>query len=205
MTASCNKLLSIAALALFIMLMFVIVFSWIASSVNSSLPIKSLISEEGVRGFMNGFTSSLANPILVCMIVVSVAWGALIYSGLYKAIGRIYKGCSVTYRQKHALIIAGILLVISFVVIVLLAFIPHAILLGVSGELYPSALFSGLVPLLSFVVVIVSLAYGISCGKLYAIEQIFKSLYFGVTLFAPLFPIYIFSMQLYFAVSFVFF
>lgn len=201
----CSKFLPFAALSLFLLLMFVIVFSWIVSSVSPSLPVRSLISGEGIRRFMGSFTSCLANPVIVWLLVGTVAWGAFVSGGLCKAVVCIYKKRPITYRQRHALLIVGLLLVISLVVIILLAFIPHAALLGTTGELYPSAFSSGLVPLMALVLVIISLAYGISCGELSDIGQVFRSLYVGIKMSAPLWPLYILVMQLYLAITFVFF
>ncbi len=200
-----SKILPLTALALSILLMLVIVFSWIVSSVNPSLPIRSLISGEGIRRFLGGFTACLANPLLVWMLVCSIAWGTFVSSGLLKAIACIFRDVPITYRQKYALVISSVLFVILCIIIFLLTFVPHAVLLGVTGDLFPSAFSSGGVPLLAFVVVVVSLVYGISCGELNDIEQVFRSLYVGIKMSAPLWPLYIFTMQLYFAVMFVFF
>lgn len=199
-----KKILSLFSLILLISLMCVIVFSWIVSSINPSLPIRSMISEEGVRQFIDGFTSCLSTPLLVWLLVCSIAWGVFIYSGFYDVALCVCKRKSITYRQKHALVIAGIFFVLYCIIITLLTFVPHATLLGVTGELYPSAFMSGLVPLLAFVFVTISLAYGISCGKFCNLEQVYKSFYVGIKMSAPLWPIYIFVMQLYFAIMFVF-
>lgn len=200
-----SKFLPFTALALAILLILLVVISWIVSSVNPSLPIKSLISAEGLRWFFGGFTSCLASPLLVWILVGSVAWGAFVSSGLRKSIISIYRSVPITYRQKHALVISCGLLVLSCVIIILLALVPHAVLLGVTGKLFPSAFSSGLIPLVAFIVTIVSLSYGIACGEFNDIEQVFMSLYAGIRMSAPLWPIYIFAMQLYFAIVFVFF
>lgn len=200
-----SKILPIAALTLVLLLFFVIVFSWIVSSISPSSHVHSLISGEGIRWFMGGFTSCLSNPLIVWILVGSIAWGAVIKSGFLKALKQIYCKEKITYRQKHALVISCALFVVSCLLIILLAFIPHAALLGATGSLYPSPFSSGVVPLIAFIVVIVSSVYGISCGELSDIRQVFECLYVGVKMSAPIWPLYIFAMQLYLSIMFVFF
>lgn len=200
-----KQVLALSALTLLLMFICVIVFSWIVSSVNPSLPIRSMISEEGVRQFMGGFASSLASPLLVWFVLCSIAWGTFLYSGFCDVILCVYRGRPITYREKHALIIAAIFFIVFFIVIISLTFVPHAVLLGVTGDLYPSAFTAGVVPLVAFMIIVLSLSYGISCGKLGNLYHVYKSLYVGIKMSASLWPIYIFVMQLYFAVMFVFF
>lgn len=198
-----SKILPLTALTLLILLILVIVLSWIVSSVNPSLPIRSMISGEGIRRLLGGFTSCLANPILVWILVCSIAWGTFVSSGLLKAVVCIFREVPITYRQRYALLVSGVLFVILCIIIFLLTFVPNAVLLGVTGDLFPSAFSSGGVPLIAFVVVVISLVYGISCGELNDIGQVFRSLYIGIKMSAPLWPLYIFIMQLYLAVMFV--
>lgn len=200
-----SKFLPWTALALAMLLVFVIVFSWIVSSVSPSLSIRSLISGEGVRWFMGGFTSCLSSPLLVWLLVCSISLGTFVDSGLRDVIRNVYCGKAITYRQRHALVISCVLLILSGIFVLLLAFIPHAVLLGATGRLFPSPFSSGIIPLIAFIVVIVSVSYGISCGKLSDISRVFRSLYVGVKMSAPLWPLYILAMQLYLAIMFVFF
>ena len=200
-----KQVLALSALTLLLMFICVIVFSWIVSSVNPSLPIRSMISEEGVRQFMGGFAYCLASPLLVWLVLCSIAWGTFRYSCFCDAILCVYRRRPITYREKHALIVSAIFFIVFCIVIISLTFVPHAVLLGVTGELCPSAFTAGAVPLFAFIVIVLSLSYGISCGKLGDLYQVYKSLYVGIKMSASLWPIYIFVMQLYFAVMFVFF
>lgn len=68
----------------------------------------------------------------------------------------------------------------------------------------PSAFTAGAVPLFAFIVIVLSLSYGISCGKLGDLYQVYKSLYVGINVSLIMADLY-FVMQLYFAVMFVFF
>lgn len=55
----------------------------------------------------------------------------------------------------------------------------------------PSAFTAGAVPLFAFIIIVLSLSYGISCGKLGDLYQVYKSLYVGINMSASLWPIYI--------------
>lgn len=175
-----KQVLALSALTLLLMFICVIVFSWIVSSVNPSLPIRSMISEEGVRQFMGGFAYCLASPLLVWLVLCSIAWGTFRYSGFCDAILCVYRGRPITYREKHALIISAIFFIVFCIVIISLTFVPHAVLLEVTGELCPSAFTAGAVPLFAFIVIVLSLSYGISCGKLGDLYQVYKTLYVGI-------------------------
>ena len=56
------------------------------------------------------------------------------------------------------------LCVVTVVIMLLLTVVPHAILLSVTGELFPSAFSSSLIPSLSFVLIVMSLSYGVASG-----------------------------------------
>lgn len=205
MTMCRNKFMSLTALVLAVMQVVLILFSWIISTVMPSLPVRSMISGEGVRWLLGGFTSCMASPLLVWLLVCSVAWGAFIHSGLSRAVAAMFRRIPLDYRSRHALITVAVLLCVVFFIVFLLSFVPHAVLLGVTGSLFPSAFSSGLIPLLAFTVTMVSVVYGVVGGELSDTGQVFSSLYSGVCMSAPLWPVYILAMQLYGSIGFVFY
>ena len=96
------------------------------------------------------------------------------------------------------------LLCVITAIVIMLAFVPHAVLLGVSGNLYPSAFSAAAIPILAFTITFISIIYGIVSGSYDNTNNAVKSLYAGFSALAPLFPIYILAMQLYKTITFVF-
>ena len=85
----------------------------------------------------------------------------------------------------------------------MLVFMPDSVLLGVSGSLFPSAFSATIVPLAAFVTVASSIAYGISSGEYAAIHDVFKNLYYGIYMAAPIFPVYVLAVQLFYSIGYV--
>ena len=199
-----HNFLPVLTLFLFILQVFLILFSWIVTSVFPSLAIKSVLSEEGIRWLFGNITVNISSPLLVWFLLCSMAYGAFSVCGLKDVVGIIIHKGKITYRQRHALCAVIVVLLLCLIVISFLAFKPHAILLGVSGDLFPGPFCSGMIPMFAFIAVIISLVYGILSGKLHNIRTAFRSLYAGILISAPLFPVYFLSRQLLYMTKFVF-
>lgn len=205
MAAFKHKILPFTALTLLVLQAVLVLISWIIASVYPSLHVRSMLSSEGIRWFLGNFTVNMMTPLLVWLLLGFIAWGALLHSGLYSALRNIRRISHFSYRQRHALRLVSVVSVVFVFLVILLAFIPHAILLGVYGGLFPSAFSKGLVPLLAFFITSLSVVYGIDSGIFTCINQVFRALYAGLLLSAPVWPIYILTLQLYCSVIYVFF
>ncbi len=192
------------AAALAILQVVLVLLSWAIVTVMPSLPLRSLLGGEGLRWFLGTFVDNVSGCLLAWIILCSMAYGALAKSGLNKVIASLFNGSDIGRRERHALYAALCVLIAFTFTIVLLAFVPHAVLLGLSGSLFPSAFSASAVALLAFAVTVMSLTYGITNGTLTNIGDIFKSLYGGIVMAAPLFPIYVLAIQLYYSARFVF-
>lgn len=189
------------AIVLAISQMVIVLFSWIVSSVAPTLSCRSILSGEGLRWFLGSFVDNISSPLLVWLILLAIAYGSCVHSGLKDAFITFRKS---DYRQRHAVSVSITAAVVILLIFSLLSFVPHAMLLGVSGSLFPSAFSSALIPVLAFVVVVSSIIYGIACGRYLTVKETFKSIYVGYYMFAPVFPIYIMAVQLYYSVCYVF-
>ncbi len=201
-----NKIYGYVSAVLAVLQVALILCSWIINAISPALPVRSLLSSEGIRWFFGSYVENLLTPLLAWLLLLSIACGSLTNSGLLGILRSLLKGERlVSYRQRHALLtVLGEILV--FVVIVcLLTFVPHAILLGVSGSLFPSAFLYGFIPMLAFVIMVVSVTYGIISGVFDDIESIFSSFCKGTCAFVPIFIVYVFAVQLYSSLLFVFF
>ena len=200
-----KKILPLTALFLASAEVALTLFSWFITSVMPSVELRSVLSGEGLRWLFGSFVGNLSSPLSVWLILVFMAYGAYSYSGLKYSVRSLLRGERLGYRHRHAVYTAAVTACVIISVIALLAFMPHAVLLGVSGTLFPGAFSSALVPVIALSVILLSVVYGIASGKLASIYDIYRSMYSGMYVLAPLIPVYALAVQLYCTVQFIFF
>ncbi len=192
-----NKIMAYIALALVIAQVLLVLTSWLITAAMPEIFDHSLLSAEGIRWFFGRFQDNLASPLLVWLLLISIALGALQRSGLSRFDAS-------EYRQRIAMRLVGIELIIFLAIIMALTLVPHAILLNVMGELYPSSFSMSIVPYVCFVVMFTSISFGMMSGKLKGIENVFGALTIGISRMSPLFVIYVLAMQFYYSLMFLF-
>jgi len=195
-----NRILAWMMTGLMAVQFLLFLLSWLVSAAWPDVPVRSLLSSEGIRWFFARFTSNLASPLLVWLLLGAVAWGAVHYSGLDRAVGRPK---SLSYQQRYGLQMAGGLCFLAVVVMLLLAVAPHAILTNVTGGLFPSSFSMSIIPSACFVLMLCGLLYGLISGSFKEITSAFASLYRGIADAAPLIVLYIIVCQLYHSVMFI--
>jgi aminobenzoyl-glutamate transport protein len=109
-----------------------------------------------------------------------------------------------TFRDRLALRVSLVFLVIYLIILALLTLTPHAILLSATGHLFPSAFSRSLVPVIAFGVCLVSITFGLVSGRLRSLADILDALSVGIAHGAPLIVIYLFAIQLFESFRFVF-
>lgn len=172
-----------------------IILSWILSTTMTE-GIRSLLSSEGIRWFFGSFTSVIASPMLVWLLLALIAIGSVQKSGL--------TAWKRHYRDRLALRVATVSLLIYLGLIALLTFPPHAILLSATGNLFPSAFSRSLVPIIAFGICVFSITYGVVSGRLKSLSSIIHAMSFGIERGAVLFVLYILLIQFYESLRFVF-
>jgi len=203
-----NILTRIAArltLASMLLLVALILFSWIVNATDTGLNVRSLLSADGVRWFFGTFSADLAIKPLIWLILISVAIGAAYSSGLWRTTLAAIRLKPIQYRARIALIAATAIGAVLLVAYGFLAFLPHAVLLSVTGNLWPSPFSASLIPSAAFILTSVSIIYGLQSGTLNDIDEAFRSLIQGPQVTAPLFPLYITIMALWRSVCFAFY
>ena len=191
-----NKcLIALACVAFGLAELLLVILSWLLSATRLD-GVRSLISSEGIRWFVGEFTYTLASPLLVWLLLALVALGCLQRSGLMSR-GR-------GYRDRVALRVSFSFMIIYVVIICLLTLMPHAILLSVTGSLFPSAFSRALVPIICFGVGVLSISFGMVSGRLHTLTDILDALTFGLQQGAPLIILYIMFFQFYASLLFVF-
>ena len=192
-----KKYLPHIALSLFVAEALLILLSWLLSAAMPNSGIRSLLSGEGIRWFMGHFGNILATPQLAWLLLAAVALGCLKCCGL--------KRSSLNYRERRALLIAGGVLAVCLLAILLLTFMPHAVLRSATWDLWPSPFSYSLVPVLSFSLCLFCVVYGTIAGTFQSLGDVYESLLYGIRWAAPLILFYILFIQFYESVMFVFF
>ena len=177
-----------------------IIVSWLLSAMRLE-GVRSMLSSEGIRWFVGGFSDIVASPLLAWLLLALIAVGSVVQSGVV-ALFR-HKGLQ-SFRSKLALRVASVFLVLYTLVVCLLAFVPHAILLSVKGSLFPSAFSRSLVPIVCFGITLFSVVYGMMSGHKKTGEDIIDILSYGIRQGASLVIVYILAIQLYASLRFVF-
>lgn len=192
-----------------------ILLSWLITAAFPELPIRSLLSSEGVRWFFGSFTANQLTPLLAWFITTAMAVGACVRSRLWAAFctkmsGLLHRRDSTDgrqglhYRERIGLRLALAEFMVYVVIMLLLTVVPHAILLSVTGELFPSAFSSSLIPSLSFVLIVMSLSYGVASGTVDSVARMHRVLVGGLEAGARIVPAYVIGMQLYMSLLYVF-
>lgn len=191
-----DKVLPYLALGLCVAQALVVLVSWLLTAAMPDDFSRSLTSAEGIRWFFGSFASNLASPLLVWLVLVSIAVGALRKSGLL-AYDRS------EYRQRTALRLVVIELVVAVALMLALTLVPHAILLNVLGGLLPSSFSRSLIPYVCLSAVVMSLSYGVMSERLKGIRAIYGAMNEGIRLMAPAFLFYVLVMQLYCSIRYL--
>lgn len=197
-----DRPLGLLGLALFAAELLLILGSWMAEALAPSLPVRSLLSFDGVRWLFGSFTDTITTPVLAWLLVVAMACGAARKSRLSGLWRKGWKGLQ--YRERMGLWTVAAELSVALMVILALTCLPHAVLLNVTGHLFPGMFPSSIVPCGAFVLLVCSLSYGSTSGSITSVAEAYGSMVHGLRLFAPLMPLYVLLMQLVGSVKFVF-
>lgn len=210
-----NKL-GYIVLVLLVAQLALILLSWLVTAAFPELPMRSVLSSEGIRWFFGSFVSNQLSPLLIYFIMAVMAVGACVRSRLYDALRETLSNTrsslttssnhqhKVHYREKVGLRIALVEFIVYVIIMVLLTAIPHAILLSVTGQLFPSSFSSSFIPSLSLIIIIMSLTYGVASGTIDSVAKMHKILVGGLEVGSRLVPTYVVGIQLYMSIRYVF-
>ena len=194
--------LGVVGLILFLSEALLFILSWLLSATRME-GVRSLISSEGIRWFFGSWQTLFASPLLVWLLLCLIAWGSLRKSGLIRFF-TFSPFHPFTFRDRLALRVSLVFLVIYLGILALLTLTPHAILLSATGHLFPSAFSRSLVPVIAFGVCLVSVTFGLVSGRLRSLADILDALSNGIARGASLIVIYLFAIQLFESIRFVF-
>lgn len=185
--------------------LLLVLASWMISTVMPELQVRSLLGSEGIRWLFGHFTEDISGPPIAWIILIGLSVGCYKRCGMHSAIRTITKHGKLSFRQKYALRMTFIALLCCAIVIVICTCMPHAVLLSSTGKLFPSSFSAGIVPFITFCLMLLSVVFGLACGRFRSLTDVFEALTCGIPALCPALLIYILAAQLYFSVRFVFF
>lgn len=176
-----------------------VLVSWVVTSICPEKAIRPLLSADGIRWQLGKFTENMASEPLVLLLMFCIAAGTFIKSGLPASIRREERH----YRQRYALRLIMAETAVYIIVMSLLTLVPHAILLSVTGDLFPSSFSHSIGLQATFMTCVIALTYGMVTRTLRSIDDITDALSAGIKWLAPVILLYFFLQELLLSVKYV--
>ena len=196
-----GKYIARLALVLGVFLLIAVLGSWIFKAVNPELPLRSLLSAEGIRWMVGSIGDNLAGRGLVWLLLASMAFGSVKFCGILD-VPRKWKAMS--FWDRFGVMVALAELLVIVVLTLLLTVLPHAVLLGVTGNLYPSSFSKSLFFIICLSVCFISVSFGVVSSRLRSLEEVCDCLVAGISYTLPLWLIYVLAIELYASLQFIF-
>lgn len=195
-----------ASLVLAILQIALVLTSWLLTAAMPDMPYRSLLNPSGIRWFLHNYSVKMSSPLLLHMILVAVAIGSFVNGGLWSALNQLFtkKRSEITSQQSFGLTTALGLLIIEVLVLLALTFLPNAILLSITGKIYPSSLSEGIVPILAFMVISISIAYSLFSGRFHSVYEVGESMTSACEWLMPFLLLYLFGAVFYHSFIYVF-
>ncbi|MCR5819573.1 MAG: AbgT family transporter [Bacteroidaceae bacterium] len=191
-------------ISLFCSMLLLILGSWVLSMVGVS--VNNIISSEGLRWFFRQRFVPLETQVISVVLLIMICLGAITDSGLWKDLCLLVNRNQrpLNMRQRRALFAVLVLLIFSIFAFIFLIMSPSAILLSVTGHLWPSPFFDGIIRGFVINILFLSIVYGISSGHMRTFSQTLSLLYIGIIKFAPWIIVTLLSLSLYSLCLYVF-
>ena len=196
-----GKYIARLALVLGVFQLIAVLGSWVLKAVNPELPIRSLLSAEGIRWMVGSIGDNLAGRGLVWLLLGSMAFGSVKFCGILD-VPRKWKAMS--FWDRFGVMVALAELLVIVVLTLLLTVLPHAVLLGVTGNLYPSSFSKSLFFIICLSVCLISVSFGVVSSRLRSLEEVCDCLVAGISYTLPLWLIYVLAIELYASLQFIF-
>ena len=170
-----GKYIARLALVLGVFQLIAVLGSWIFKAVNPELPLRSLLSAEGIRWMVGSIGDNLAGRGLVWLLLGSMAFGSVKFCGILD-VPRKWKAMS--FWDHFGVMVA----LAELLVIVVLA-----------------PLF-----IVCLSVCLISVSFGVVSSRLRSLEEVCDCLVAGIAYTLPLWLIYVLAIELYASLQFIF-
>lgn len=192
------KAVAIIAVLLIVLELLAVLISWLLSATMTE-GIHSMLSSEGIRWFLGSFVNFIQSPLLVWIILLAIAYGTIKDCNIINDISN-----KAVHRQRLARNLCLLLFIFMLTALLLLAVLPHAVLLSATGSLWPSPFSHALIPVMALILISVSSTYGMLTHRYTSLSSIIQAMSTGIATAAPLLIIYILARQLYTSLQFIF-
>ena len=197
MKSKVNRFFAYTTLILGILMIALILVSWFLAAVKPESEVRSMLGSEGIRWFFSSFVGNLTTPWLVWLVLSCITIGAVSSCGIFSYLAS-------EFRQRVALWLVVIEFMLFVVIMMVLTLIPHAILLSVTGHLFPSSFTQSIFPYICFALCTMSVSFAGMSGRTKDVTDVFNTLTCGFKWLAPLLAVYVFLVQLVCSFLFVF-
>lgn len=201
-TNQLTRLTSLVVVALAIAQLLLFLLSWLIVAARPDTPMRSLLSSEGIRWFFGSFVYNVSTPPLAWLVLLAMAMGAVEGSMIMKIWHRGRK--TWTYRQTFAFRIVLLLAFFFFILVTLLAFVPHAPLLSATGSLAHSPFSHSLIPILAGAIVVTAITFGLLTGAMRNMEDVVSAMARGISRCSWFILCFIFASELFYSIAYVF-
>lgn len=191
--------------ALLVIAQVIVIFgSWVWSAAMPESQVRSLLSNGGIRWVFGTFVSNLARPLLVWIILLDIGIGMCVGSGLWGCVKSLLSTRRTMGSQRKSGLKAAIgLLAVETAVILLLTIMPHAVLLSVTGRLFPSSFSVSIVPIAAFMLVTLSIAYGMFSGTMHNYKDVVMCACRGGETLKTVLAFYVLAAELWCSIMYV--
>ncbi len=169
-----------------------VVGSWLVASAEPDLAMRSLLSPSGVRWYFGNYVDRIATPLLVYIILCAVAWGCMRQSKLMSVLITYLspRRRQLTTHQMFALCTSVVVLALEVATLAVLTLLPHAILLSVTGSLWPSSFSRSVVPAVAFMLASTNVVFAVSSGQIRSVTQLGRMITSEAPVLLPLLLLY---------------
>lgn len=163
-----RNILTYMPLGFLLAILLLALFTWTASIYG--LEVVNLLSADGIRWMFSNVTENIMRSPLPILLLTLMALSALDGSGmLYALRGRP------NAKQKNALFISLLILLLSAGVIACMTLLPGTILLNPLGTLSHSPFSRGLPSVALIIIIITADIYGYTSGRLLTVADVVKA------------------------------
>ena len=201
--AKIEKFIPYVAVSLIVIEVLLIIGSWIVSSLFPASVTRSILSSEGIRWLLGKCTENFCTPLLVWIIMLAMSIGIVLRCGIFANSSSVEKKESKPFRTRIALMLILAEVIVMTIIMILLAAIPHAILLNVEGNLYPSSFSKFIIPLAALIICICATTYGVTTSCFHSVKQWFDALCYGISKSSIILVFYFIIIQIYYTIRFI--
>lgn len=171
-------------------LLLVVLLSWTGGMYDlrgvgrsTAVPLRSLLDAQGIRWLLRNSARSMAAAPVGNAVLLLSCLGVFGRSGLGDVLVRVVCKGNIAYKERMALLLAGVIFMIILVLTGIGVFGRNHLLSGLSGRFLQGPLMDGAMFLLFLAVAVPSVVYGLTVYRFRNIDDIINSM---VSLFIPL-------------------